>query len=113
MGGEVGLLSFKDFLHKLAYQLIHNNGIRPRLRRRQRDVEEEEEVPVNVSTVLVVHTCMFFYFFNFCFILFSFCRIIAFYPSGTCLPMLAWMQECVLSGDVSWEIVIYNLHIIV
>jgi hypothetical protein len=51
MGGEVGILSYKDFLHRLAYQLIHNNGIRPRLRRRQREVEVEEEVvvPVNVS----------------------------------------------------------------
>ena len=49
MGGEVGLLPYKDFLHKLAYQLIHNNGVRPRLRRRQRDVEEEVPVPVNVS----------------------------------------------------------------
>ena len=51
MGGEVGILPFKDFLHRLAYQLTHNNGIRPRLRRRQREVEEEEEVvvPVNVS----------------------------------------------------------------
>ena len=49
MGGEVGLLPYKDFLHKLAYQLIHNNGVRPRLRRRQRDVEEGAPVPVNVS----------------------------------------------------------------
>ena len=51
MGGEVGLLSFKDFLHMLAYQLIHNNGIRPRLRRRHREVVEEVAVPQNVSTV--------------------------------------------------------------
>ena len=52
MGGEVSLLSFKDILHRLAYQLIHNNGVRPRLRHRQRDVEEDEEVivPVNVSS---------------------------------------------------------------
>ena len=28
MGGDVGLLPFKDFLHKLAYQLIHNNVVR-------------------------------------------------------------------------------------
>ena len=49
MGGDVGVLPFKDFLHKLAYQLIHNNVVRPRLRRRQRDVEKEVPAHVNVS----------------------------------------------------------------
>ena len=61
--GEVGILSYKDFLHRLAYQLIHNNGIRPRLRSRQREVEEEEEVvvPVNVSYCKSIPQCRFLF----------------------------------------------------
>lgn len=43
-GGQVGMLTFRDFLFKLAYQLIHigdNAGMH--LRRRERDVLEDEE----------------------------------------------------------------------
>ena len=68
MGGEVGLQSFKDFLHKLAYQLIHNDGIRRRLRKCQREVVEEDEEPENVSAQ---HNCFnsSIHFMNFLFML--------------------------------------------
>lgn len=48
MGGEVGLISYKDFLHKLAYQLIHNGGLQRRLRRRNIAEVDDEDGPEQV-----------------------------------------------------------------
>jgi hypothetical protein len=51
MGGEVGLESYKDFLRKLAYQLIHNGGVQRRLRRRNIAAVNEEEEPDQVRAI--------------------------------------------------------------
>lgn len=49
MGGEVGLICYKDFLHRLAYQLIHNGGIQRRLRRRNAAAVDNDDEPPQVT----------------------------------------------------------------
>lgn len=49
MGGEVGLICYKDFLHRLAYQLIHNGGLQRRLRRRNNAAVDNGEEPPQVN----------------------------------------------------------------
>jgi hypothetical protein len=41
-GGEVGMISYKDFLHKLAFQLIFNGDNGGRQLRRRAEVEEAD-----------------------------------------------------------------------
>jgi hypothetical protein len=53
-GGEVGLITYKDFLHRLAYQLIHNGGVQRRLRRRNIAEEDNDDEPEQVSGVLLL-----------------------------------------------------------
>jgi Transposase IS4 len=60
MGGEVGLLCYKDFLHRLAYQLIHNGGVQRRLRRRNADAINNDDEPPQVYFVIAVK-CHLFY----------------------------------------------------
>ena len=65
-GGEIGLITYKDFLHRLAYQLIHNGGLQRRLRRRNIAEVDNDDEPEQVSGILLLFyfLLLFIYLFS-------------------------------------------------
>jgi hypothetical protein len=51
---SASLHTYKDFLHRLAYQLIHNGGVQRRLRRRNIAEVDNDDEPEQVSGVLLL-----------------------------------------------------------
>lgn len=86
MGGEVGLNSYKYFLHRLAYQLIHNGGVQRRLRRRNAAAFDDGEEPPQVTSTLYKKSVQL----KFLIILVISRRIIAYLLSESCLHTLDW-----------------------
>lgn len=86
MGGEVGLNCYKDFLHRLAYQLIHNGGVQRRLRRRNAAAVDDGEEPPQVTSTLYKKTMQH----KFLIIPAISPRIIACFHSESFLHMLDW-----------------------
>ena len=86
MGGEVGLNCYKDFLHRLAYQLIYNGGVQRRLRRRNAAAFDDGEEPPQVTSTLYKKSVQL----KFLIILVISPRIIACFLSESCLHTLDW-----------------------
>jgi hypothetical protein len=61
----IGRWGGKDFLHWLAYQLIHNGGVQRRLRRRNADAIDNADEPPQVYFVIAVKFLLILFFFVF------------------------------------------------